>query len=95
MALKHAFNTWEWMRDKVMPSLIIMIVIGVAATYIQVQRLGDSFEHTRGEVAELRTEVNTIKEAYVKRIELTEVLKRVEQQLEIVLLKARENNRGK
>lgn len=81
---------WVWMRDKVIPSITVAICVGMFATYIQVVRLIDAHEVTRLEVAAIKIQVGIMQEQYVKRTELLEIMKRVEQQLEIVLLKARQ-----
>lgn len=87
MAVKQTFEFWDWLRDKVVPSLVIALVLGVGASYVQLQRLIDAGANTAASVAELRGEVSAIKEGYVRRAELTEILKRVEQQQELMLLK--------
>ena len=84
-----------WLREKVIPPLIVATCIGLFATYLQIVRLVDAHDVTRSEVSALKVQVNTMQEQYVKRTELLEVMKRVEQQLEIVLLKAKSKDNGK
>lgn len=82
------FNFWHWVRDKIVPALLIALCLGVFGIYTQIVRLVDAHETTRAQLFEVKAEVASMKESYVKRIELLELLKRVEQQLEIALLKA-------
>ena len=86
---QQRFQFWEWVRDKVMPSLIVALCIGVFATYVQTIRLVDAHENTRAEVIALKAEVANMRENYVRRLELIEIQKRIEQQLEIIILKSR------
>jgi len=80
---KHQNHFWDWLRDKVMPSMTIVLCAGVFATYVQIVRLIDAHETTKSQLTELKQEVAAIKREYVQRLELLEILKRVEQQLEI------------
>jgi hypothetical protein len=82
------FYFWYWLRDKIVPALLIALCLGVFGIYTQIVRLVDAHETTRSQLHEVKAEVAAMREAYVKRIELLELLKRVEQQLEIALLKA-------
>ena len=82
------FHFWYWVRDKIVPSLLIALCLGVFGIYTQIVRLVDAHETTRSQLADVRADVALMKESYVKRLELLELLKRVEQQLEIALLKA-------
>lgn len=86
---QRKFDFWVWIRDKVMPSLIIALCIGVFATYVQIIRLVDSHEIMRSELISVKAEVANIKESYVKRIELIELQKQMSQQLEIIILKSK------
>lgn len=82
------FHLWIWVRDRIVPTLLIALCLGVFGTYMQVVRLVDSHDTTRAQLIEVKAEVAAMRESYVKRLELLELLKRVEQQLEIALLKA-------
>jgi len=86
---QRKFDFWVWIRDKVMPSLIIALCVGVFATYVQIVRLVDSHEIMRSELISVKAEVANIKESYVKRIELIELQKQMSQQLEIIILKSK------
>lgn len=86
---QRKFDFWVWIRDKVMPSLIIALCVGVFATYVQIIRLVDSHEIMRSELTSIKAEVANIKESYVKRIELIELQKQMSQQLEIIILKSK------
>lgn len=86
---QRKFDFWVWIRDKVIPSLIIALCVGVFATYVQIIRLVDSHEIMRSELTSIKAEVANIKESYVKRIELIELQKQMSQQLEIIILKSK------
>lgn len=87
--MQKKFEFWIWVRDKVIPSLIIALCIGVFATYVQIIRLVDAHENTRAELLVVKAEVANMRESYVKRIELIELQKQMSQQLEIIILKSR------
>lgn len=91
---ENSFNIFHWFMDKIVPALLIALCMGVFGIYTQIVRLVDSHEITRAQLAEVKAEVAIMRESYVKRLELLELLKRVEQQLEIALLKASRKYKG-
>ena len=92
----------DW-ANKIIPPLIVAAVIAVSAgamaTYMAVdkitnkvadheQRLHDLKIRHENDIASLRAQVAAVEANSVKRSELLEILKRVEQQLEIALLRS-------
>tara|TARA_R110000868_G_scaffold54575_1_gene170489 strand:+ start:5726 stop:6100 length:375 start_codon:yes stop_codon:yes gene_type:complete len=84
---------------KVIPPLMVACVIAVTggawATYNSVNKLIDKtsqhdadFTAVRTEIALLKADLKNLESSSVKRQELLEILKRVEQQLEIALLRS-------
>jgi len=77
---------------KVIPPLMvacILIVTGGAwATYNSVNKLIDKTAQIEIDMVQLRSEIKNVENASVKRQELLDILKRVEQQLEIALLRS-------
>jgi hypothetical protein len=95
---KQIFDFWGLIRERVVPSLIVAICGGMFLTYVKVVQLGDSMETTKRDLTALTAKVASIEDAYVKRTELLEIMKRIEQQQELILLKAkvdRTENRSK
>jgi len=88
MNMAADFQFWSWVTERIVPTLLIALCLGVFRVYTQIVRLVDAHETTRAQLAEVKSEVAYIKEHYMKRLELLEILKRVEQQLEIVILKS-------
>lgn len=85
-------NTWAWFTDKVLPGLFLATVVAVGsasyATYDTVRQLTNQIADHDRQLSNLRSEVAAMRAANVTRIELLETLKRVEQQLEIAMLRA-------
>ncbi len=85
-------DSWHWFTDKVLPSLFVLLASAVCAVlwanYNAVQTLASKQELHAREIENLRTEVVAIKAAYMTRMEVLETVKRIEQQLEIQMLRA-------
>ena len=81
-------NSWLNFADKVLPSLFVATAIGVGAAsfgiWQSVAKLSFAVEQQEARLLKIESQLSN----YVTRAELLEVLKRVEQQLEIALLKA-------
>lgn len=77
---------------KVIPPLMVACVVvitsGAWATYNSVSKLIDKTSQHDTELAALKAEIKGIEAASVKRQELLDILKRVEQQMEIALLRS-------
>lgn len=89
MASQHP---WAWFSEKVLPSLFIALSVAVGgslwANYNAVRDLTSEVRYHDRQIAELKAEIVAVKENSITRAESLETLKRVEQQLEIVLLRA-------
>ena len=87
---------WEWFVEKVLPGLFLTVAVTVGSTsfaiWQSVAELSNTVKNHERQLENLRIEVQTAKSAMVTRTELLETMKRVEQQLEITLLRA--NVRG-
>lgn len=77
---------------KVMPPLIVgcvmVVTAGAWATYTSVNKLTDKVALHEKELESLKLKIEYIEANSIKRTELLEILKRVEQQLEIALLRS-------
>jgi hypothetical protein len=67
----------------------LSLVAGGWSFYIAVHDLTSLVNHHDREIKSLQTELNAIRTNSITRSELLEILKRVEQQLEIMTLKAK------
>jgi len=87
---------WEWFVEKVLPGLFLTVAVTVGSTsfaiWQSVAELSSTVKNHERQIENLRMEMQTTKSAMVTRAELLETMKRVEQQLEITLLRA--NVRG-
>lgn len=87
---------WEWFAEKVLPGLFLTVAVTVGSTsfaiWQSVTNLTNAVENHERQIEALRTDLQTAKVAMVTRAELLETMKRVEQQLEITLLRANVRN---
>jgi hypothetical protein len=92
MATQQKPHPWVWFTDKVLPSLFIALFLtlsgGMWATYKTVDKLAVSIESQQRDIDAIKSRVNNIESALVTKQELLETMKRVEQQLEIMMLRA-------
>lgn len=83
----------NWFFEKVLPPLFTALTVGVitsgVATYNSVQTLTSKINDTDKEVADLKVKVEEISSRSVNRMELLETMKRVELQLELMMVKAK------
>ena len=90
-APKHD-NGWSWFTDRVLPGLFVALALAVAGVqwtmYNAISSITNKVENLEKKQIELEGEIKSVRMASVTRSELLETLKRVEQQLEIVLLRA-------
>ena len=91
----HVHPMWSAINAlamKVIPPLMVACILivsgGAWATYNSVNKLIDKTAQHDIEIEALRAELKSIDLASVKRQELLDILKRVEQQLEIALLRS-------
>lgn len=85
-------DSWHWFTDKVLPSLFVLLASAVCAVlwanYNAVQTLASKQEIQGRDLEQMKAEVTAIKSAYMTRMEVLETVKRIEQQLEIQMLRA-------
>lgn len=86
------WNAINALAMKVIPPLMVACVIvvtgGAWATYNSVNKLIDKTAQHDLELAAIRAEIKGVEASSIKRQELLDILKRVEQQLEIALLRS-------
>lgn len=85
-------HPWNWFRDKVLPSIFTAVSIAVLAaswqTYTTVNSLTMQFETTAARIEKLENRLDHLQRTTVTQDQLLETLERVEQQLEIMMLRA-------
>lgn len=90
--VKTPEHRWQWFTDKVLPQLFVALVLAVSGgmwlTYTTVNTMVSKLEGQQRDIDELKTDVANIKATLVTKTEMLETLKRVEQQLEIMMLRA-------
>lgn len=89
---KSTDHRWQWFTDKVLPQLFVALVLAVSGgmwlTYTTVNTMVSRLENQQRDIDMLKTDVANIKANLVTKTEMLETLKRVEQQLEIMMLRA-------
>ena len=75
----------EWLTKISLP----VVAVTLMGMYVQAEKQALVLNNQAKDLSELKAELTTIKATYVTRIELLETLKRVDQQLEIVILRAK------
>lgn len=85
-------HAWSKFTDKVLPPLFVALFLALAggmwATYKTVDRLVISLESQERRIDRIESDMMTIKQGLVTKQEMLETMKRVEQQLEIMMLRA-------
>jgi hypothetical protein len=85
-------HPWAWFTDKILPPLFVALFLtlsgGMWATYKTVDKLAISIESQQRDIDAIKSRINSIESALVTKQELLETMKRVEQQLEIMMLRA-------
>lgn len=83
---------WEWFRDRTLPPLFVALTVGVCGaawwTAQAINQFAGHIAQIEREQQAMKTEIASLKAATVTRAELLETLKRVEQQMEIMMLRA-------
>lgn len=84
---------WSWFHEKMLPPLFVLAtasVFGAAYSINQsVSKLTFVVDLHSQQISDLKSEMVSLKSSTVQRYELLEILKRVEQQLEITVLKGK------
>ena len=85
---QQPLGPWEWFTEKVLPGLFLAVALSVGtasvAIYQSVNELSNSVKMHEQRLNLLETKMASV----VTRTELLETVKRVEQQLQIVLLQS-------
>jgi hypothetical protein len=88
---QHRGMPWDWFVEKVLPGLFLLVAAFVGGTsfavWNSVNTLTATVETHEGQIRQLRVEIDTLRNQAVTRSELLETMKRVEQQLEIMMLR--------
>lgn len=91
-------HRWQWFTDKVLPQLFVALVLAVSGgmwlTYTTVNTMVSRLENQQRDIDTLKNDVSNIKANLVTKTEMLETLKRVEQQLEIMMLRAGIKTKG-
>ena len=79
---------WFWFTEKVLPGLFLAVALTVATAafsiWQSVSRLTDAVSQSEKRLDHLEVQINNL----VTRAELLDTLKRMEQQMQIILLRA-------
>jgi hypothetical protein len=86
--MQTKIGPWEWFTEKVLPSLFLAVALSVAATSFAIWQSVAELTSTVKYHKERLDKLEVAQQQLVTRTELLETLKRVEQQLQIVLLQS-------
>lgn len=93
--VKNTDHRWQWFTDRVLPQLFVALVLAVSGgmwfTYQNVNTMISRMDGQQKEIDVLKADVSHIKANLVTKTELLETMKRVEQQLEIMMLRSKLN----
>jgi hypothetical protein len=85
--------SWRWFTEKVLPGLFLLIaslvIGGTWSIYRTVSELSAAVQSHQKDITLLQISVKELQVNSVTRSELLETVKRVEQQLEIMMLRAK------
>lgn len=79
---------WEWFTEKVLPGLFLSVAVSVAATSFAIWQSVSELTNTVKNHEKRLDRIELQTQQLVTRTELLETLKRVEQQMQIVLLQS-------
>ena len=86
--LNSELGPWHWFTEKVLPSLFLAVAVSVAATSFAIWQSVSELTSTVRYHKERLDKLEVRQEQLVTKTEMLETLKRVEQQLQIVLLQS-------
>jgi hypothetical protein len=85
-------HPWTWFADKVLPSLMVALCLAVAGgmygIYQKIDVFGKSLDNQQREIESLKIDVSFLRQNAVTRSEQLETMKRIEQQIEIMMLRS-------
>jgi hypothetical protein len=91
--MAEKINPWNWFVEKILPPLFILVATSVAASSMaiwkNVNELAVSVASQEKDIQLLKISVKELQTQSVTRAELLETMKRVEQQLEIMMLRSK------
>lgn len=79
---------WRWFTEKVLPGLFLAVAVFMGGTAFAMWRTVEELSYKMNSQEVRINKIEIEMKELVKRTELLETLKRVEQQLQIVLLQA-------
>lgn len=89
---KSTDHRWQWFTDKVLPQLFVALVLAVSGgmwlTYTTVNTMVSRLENQQREIDQLKGDMSYVKANMVTTTQQLETMKRIEQQLEIMMLRA-------
>jgi len=85
-------HRWQWFLDKVLPQLFVALVLAVSGgmwlTYTTVNAMVSKMDNQQREIDSLQADMAYVKANMVTTTQQLETMKRIEQQLEIMMLRA-------
>lgn len=85
-------HPWTWFTDRILPPIFVAVALSVMAaayqTHVTVSELSNKIAQHDRELTAVRAEIESVKANTVTHAQQLETLKRIEQQLEITMLKA-------
>ena len=85
-------HPWTWFTDKVLPPLIVALCLAVSGglygIYQKIDVFGQALDTHQRDIDLIKADVSFLKANSVTRSEQLETMKRIEQQLEIMMLRA-------
>lgn len=82
------FGPWEWFTEKVLPGLFLTVAVSVGGTSFAVWKSVTELTNSVKDHSRRIERIEVQQQNLVTRTELLETLKRVEQQMQIVLLQS-------
>jgi len=91
--MAEKLNPWTWFVEKILPPLFILVATSVAGSSLAIWRnvneLAISVASQEKDIQLLKISIKELQTQSVTRSELLETMKRVEQQLEIMMLRSK------
>ena len=85
-------HPWTWFTDKILPPLIVALCLavsgGIYSIYRKIDEFGTAVNMQQREIDQLKGDMSYVKSNMVTQPQMLETLKRIEQQLEIMMLRA-------
>jgi hypothetical protein len=91
--MAEKINPWNWFVEKILPPLFILVATSVVGSSLAIWRnvndLAVSLASQEKDIQLLKMSVKQLQSDSITRPELLETMKRVEQQLEIMMLRSK------